>query len=365
MSCAACNAPDAKNECSGCHTVRYCGKVCQASHWPAHKAACKNARAAPARAPPPPRAPFVIDLHCGSCGMELTLETGNKCGSCARIAYCGKACQKAHWPEHKAACFEATAARVFAGEGELHLGAEKGLKRAMEKAREELGAEHAETLRCMHTYAEFLRKVGRYEEAGALSREVLAVFRRTLGDEHPNTLVSINNLALLLADQGMLGEAEPLYREALSAQRRTLGDEHPDTLMSINNLANLLLSQGKLGEAEPLHRVVLSARRRALGDEHPSTLSSINNLALLLKDQGKLGEAEPLCREALSASRRTLGDEHPSTLTSIFNFAGLLLKQGKRAEALGMYRPLLEACRRVWGEGHPRTQELSRLLSRI
>jgi hypothetical protein len=234
MPCAACDAPDAENACSGCRTVRYCGKECQASHWRVHKAACKAARAAPAPVPPPPRTPFVIDLHCGSCGVELTLETGSKCGSCARIAYCGKACQKAHWPEHKAACLEATRARVFAGEGELHVGAEQRLRHAMEKARRELGVEHAEMQRCMNTHAVLLAKVGRYEEAGALFREVLAVFRRTLGDEHPNTLASINNLAVLLKDQGKLGEAEPLCREALSAQRRTLGDEHPHTLNSIN-----------------------------------------------------------------------------------------------------------------------------------
>ena len=87
----------------------------------------------------------------------------------------------------------------------------------MEKAREELGAEHAETLRCMHTYAAVLQQVGRYEEAGALINEVLTVRRRALGNEHPNTLASINNLATLLMDQGKLGEAEPLYREAFSA----------------------------------------------------------------------------------------------------------------------------------------------------
>ena len=44
----------------------------------------------------------------------------------------------------------------------------------MEKARRELGAEHGETLRCMYTYAVLLQRVGRYEEAGPLSREVLA-----------------------------------------------------------------------------------------------------------------------------------------------------------------------------------------------
>lgn len=31
-------------ECASCHTVRYCGKSCQTSHWEEHKPACKEAR---------------------------------------------------------------------------------------------------------------------------------------------------------------------------------------------------------------------------------------------------------------------------------------------------------------------------------
>jgi hypothetical protein len=283
MSCAACNAPDAKNECYGCHTVRYCGKECQASHWRVHKAACKAARAAPP--PPPPRAPFVIDLHCSSCGADTTPETGGSiCGSCKRVAYCGKACQKAHWPEHKAACLAATQARVFAGEGELHLGPEQKLRHAMQKARRELGVEHAETLSSMHTYAMVLHQVGRYEEAGALFREVVAVDRRTLGDEHPNTLRAINNLAILVTDQGKLSEAEPLCREALSARRRTLGNEHPSTLDSIFNCAILLWDQGKRAEALEMFRRELEASCRVRGEGHPSTQQSTRNYAEKLKE---------------------------------------------------------------------------------
>ena len=66
----------------------------------------------------------------------------------------------------------------------------------------------------MATYAAVLRKVGRFAEAVALSREMVAADRRTLGDEHPSTLISIGNLALLLSGRGELGEAEPLHREA-------------------------------------------------------------------------------------------------------------------------------------------------------
>jgi hypothetical protein len=39
--CASCHAPHAKQLCSRCKTVRYCGRDCQTGHWKAHKAHCK------------------------------------------------------------------------------------------------------------------------------------------------------------------------------------------------------------------------------------------------------------------------------------------------------------------------------------
>jgi hypothetical protein len=36
--------------CAACSTVVYCGKACQTADWPAHKAACKAARKAAAAA---------------------------------------------------------------------------------------------------------------------------------------------------------------------------------------------------------------------------------------------------------------------------------------------------------------------------
>ena len=269
MICASCGKPDARELCSGCRSVCYCNKTCQRNHWGVHKTPCRaGGPAPPAKTAPPPAGPFVLDLHCGHCGEEMFNtpdSAGIRCGSCARVAYCGEKCQKAHWPAHKAACLGDTKARVLAGEGEL-AGAEGSLKSAWDKARKELGKEHEETLVCMSTYATFLRRVGRYGEAEPLFREALDGFRRSLGDSHPNTLSSICNLAGLLKDRGKLGEAEPLLREALYGFRRTLGDSHPDTLLSINNLALLLRAQGKLGEAEPLYREALEWARLSRGD---------------------------------------------------------------------------------------------------
>jgi hypothetical protein len=51
-ACACCGLKaealmgDKLRQCSGCRSVRYCGKECQMAHWPAHKAPCKASRAA-------------------------------------------------------------------------------------------------------------------------------------------------------------------------------------------------------------------------------------------------------------------------------------------------------------------------------
>lgn len=40
--------------------------------------------------------------HCASCNQNSTAAL--KCGGCRRVYYCNKACQRAHWNTHRAAC---------------------------------------------------------------------------------------------------------------------------------------------------------------------------------------------------------------------------------------------------------------------
>jgi len=41
-ACAHCTEPDARDRCAGCRAVVYCGRACQKAAWPAHKAVCKH-----------------------------------------------------------------------------------------------------------------------------------------------------------------------------------------------------------------------------------------------------------------------------------------------------------------------------------
>ena len=42
--------------------------------------------------------------HCGKTAEEASVKVLKDCGKCFVVRYCGKVCQLAAWPEHKAAC---------------------------------------------------------------------------------------------------------------------------------------------------------------------------------------------------------------------------------------------------------------------
>ena len=231
--------------------------------------------------------------------------------------------------------------------GEPHVRAALDLRRAA------LGAEHRLTLASVNDLATLLHEQGRFDDAEALYRDVLAAARRLFGDDDPLTLTTVNNLADLLRQRGRLGESEALFREAVERRRRRDGEDHPLVVSAINNLALVLNEQGKLAEAEPLFRHAVEKNRAIHGADHPETLLSIGNLAMLLFDQNRYAEAEALAADRLARSRRVLGESHFSTLTAANNLAMLLQAQGKWPQAEPMLRESLARARQSPLRDHP------------
>jgi hypothetical protein len=56
-TCACCKTIHVRSlqKCSRCSSVRYCGRECQKTHWPAHKKECQRIADLRAREPAPPR----------------------------------------------------------------------------------------------------------------------------------------------------------------------------------------------------------------------------------------------------------------------------------------------------------------------
>jgi hypothetical protein len=92
-----CNA-DAKQACSRCQLVAYCGKLCQRRHWPAHRLECARAKLLAPRGKEP--SPNRLCMLCRAAHDPLMMHPCKICG----ILYCDAECAFKHWKRHKLNC---------------------------------------------------------------------------------------------------------------------------------------------------------------------------------------------------------------------------------------------------------------------
>ena len=135
--CASCNKVDFHyvrqntpkfKACSRCLSVRYCSTQCQRIHYEKHRPICDSKPARfHARKHQLKEPVITVDgkrvdhntytpriIHCMGCTQFQLRHDKRKtppnphsfpvCGRCRAAAYCSKACQRHHWPEHKKVC---------------------------------------------------------------------------------------------------------------------------------------------------------------------------------------------------------------------------------------------------------------------
>ncbi|KAI4102375.1 MAG: hypothetical protein L6R37_004455 [Teloschistes peruensis] len=128
---------------------------------------------------------------------------------------------------------------------------------------------------------------GSTAEALQLSRTALEVAKNILGHEHGETLRCMALVASLYTTEGQWKEAEELQVPAVETMIGVYGEEHPHTLFSISELAMIYWEKGRLKEAEELQLLTVEVLKRVRGEEHLDTLTSISNLALIYHDRGR------------------------------------------------------------------------------
>jgi tetratricopeptide (TPR) repeat protein len=228
-----------------------------------------------------------------------------------------------------------------------------------------------------------LEKAGRFAEAIAPAREILAIRRAAQGEDHWQAMAArIREQTYALAaglapeDRSALAaafrqheeaeglnsaarysEAEVLHRKALATFRRVLGEDHPYAARSASNLAGSLAMMGAGIEGELLVRKALAGFVRSFGDDHPNAAAGYHGLAIILDGQGKYGDAEVLLRRALAIWQRTRGEDHAHTAQGYNTLACCLIRQDRRAEAEPLLRTALAIWRRTLSEDHPYTAQ--------
>jgi len=238
---------------------------------------------------------------------------------------------------------------LLADRGEL-AAAEKAFREAIPSL--DAGGAADDALAARGHLASTLQALGRFDEAEALRRDVLARQRLRFGAESEEVAISLNNLGVVLGLRGRWTEAEALHRQALAGIRRLKGPRSPDAAGALAAVGNAVESRGDLAGAEALYRESLEIRRTTLGAEHPDTIRSVYALAYLLRGRGQGAQAAALCREALALRGRVLPDTHPM-VPALLQVLGLsLLDEGRAREAEGPLRESLALRRKALPASH-------------
>ncbi|MBM7056262.1 serine/threonine-protein kinase [Streptomyces durocortorensis] len=211
------------------------------------------------------------------------------------------------------------------------------------------------TLEGRHSAGLDLGRLGRWEEAGEVHREVAAQRARVLGPDHLDTLASHYEIGLTLSRTGRAEEGLREFTRVAEGRERALGTDHPQTLAARQATAHALGRLGRHAEAHEVYEAVLAVRERVMGPDHPDTLRCRHNLAFNLSRLGRPEESCRIAREVADARARLLGPAHPDTLATRYEVAYTLGRLGRWAEALETYQEVARARAETLGADHPDT----------
>jgi tetratricopeptide (TPR) repeat protein len=269
--------------------------------------------------------------------------------------------------------------------------AERYLKRALEAAKKGFGETDPHVASACQNLAECYRLQRKYDLAGPLYDQALAILGETYGPRDIRVAFALHNVAGYYFAQKNWDKAAQYYEQALQGKIASVGPGHTETsntqfhLAEVRwaqgrrkeaiklakrsldameqqqasdaactrrrmRLAEMLMEENNFSEAEPLLKKVLTeAKVEGLG-----RVPAVEKLARALKELGKYEEAESLLEDAVRRRKEHgggAGAEHPATAAALRNLAEVRLEQLKQmqlkgvrpAEVAGMQLKVVEA----------------------
>jgi len=207
--------------------------------------------------------------------------------------------------------------------------------------------------------------LGRPDRALPLLERALAIDEHSNGPDAPDVGSSMNAVAIMLQELGRAEQARPLLERALTITETAYGPDHPQLVYPLNNLGEVLRELGRAEQARPLLERALTITETAYGPDHPQLGLVLNNLGEVLRELGRAEQARPLLERALTITKTAYGPDQPQ-LGLVLNNLGLTLRELGRAEQA---RPLLERAltitKTAYGPDHPNVALIRRNLDRI
>ncbi|SHI96382.1 Tetratricopeptide repeat-containing protein [Nocardiopsis flavescens] len=187
--------------------------------------------------------------------------------------------------------------------------AERSLALLAETARAALGGTHPEALRARHAWADALRALDRWEEAGRVYDSVHRDRRDRLGPDHPDTLSSLHQVALIAGLRGDLEASEQGFHAVLAAHGGR--EEEPTAVSALQNLSSIRMLRGDTGAAWEGFLRVREIRGRLLGEDHPDTLEADYYLAGAAAERGEHALAAEMFDRFARSRAEAVGEDGP------------------------------------------------------
>ncbi|MDN3354131.1 FxSxx-COOH system tetratricopeptide repeat protein [Actinomadura sp. DC4] len=204
-------------------------------------------------------------------------------------------------------------ARVIRQHGEYRTARDIG-EEALERGRQELGAEHPWTLRTGRDLSIALRRTGAWQQALDMAQDVYQRCKRLFGLNNPDTLAAATCLANAERTVGHIDEAFDRAQDVARRYSLVYGPAHPFTLACEGNVALLHRVQNAVEKARELDEKCLAGLKAKVGQDHHYSLNVAINLASDLAALHELDRACALGEETLERVRGALGDKHPVAL---------------------------------------------------
>ncbi len=187
--------------------------------------------------------------------------------------------------------------------------AEAALRRAVAIAQNHAAESSTDGADALNNLGLVLRQQGRLTDAEKLYQRALAVYRQT-SDLQRQTAV-LNNLAVVLIDLRRYNEAGQMDREAIALAQQIAGNEDPEVAVGYGNLARLMIARRKFSAAERLLHRAEQIDRLNFPPNHSRIGYDLYLEGVATAGRQRYPEAERLYQQAEEILEKALPANHP------------------------------------------------------